>query len=245
MAVITLAAILIMWIGGNSEDSSTQTSTTAKQDQSSSGAVKKSDEKNNKSVEKENSIKESSGENERSVQAEKSSGAAVTDVDPVPEQCSLCMQALNDHTELIRIMQEKEWTYFSDFSDAELDTMKSYVDAIHTEMKHECNSEVMWVEDQPYFYRNSLGVYTGEWKGGGPCGNGQFFGFWDQIWDNGLDKEVFEFTTSYEGEWAYGLPEGEGVFYLENFVDSGWDMTYTGTMKAVCLMGTLLWDIFK
>ena len=142
-----------------------------------------------------------------------SSNSEELSFDDIAEECSGCNDAIAAYLNLMN----EALAYGYDGN--ELDSLISqYSNAMH----HDCNAEVTYVENYPYVYRNVLGTYTGEWKGAGPFGEGEFIG-----------KDKFRgYITQYTGEWAYGLPEGNGTLYIQNFTDSTWDLTYTGQMQA-------------
>ena len=142
-----------------------------------------------------------------------SSHAEDISFDDIAKECDGCSDAIAAYLDLMN----EALAYGYDGN--ELDSLISqYSNAMH----HDCNAEVTYVENYPYVYRNVLGTYTGEWKGAGPFGEGEFIG-----------KDKFRgYITQYTGEWAYGLPEGNGTLYIQNFADSTWDLTYTGQMRA-------------
>lgn len=141
---------------------------------------------------------------------------SVASVDlPVEEdvECSGCADAIACYDELMNSSN----AYGQDMDEIAIITAQ-YYNAMH----HDCNANTVVVENVPYSYRGYTGTYSGEWKGAGPFGVGQFIG-----------KAKFKDNdVVYSGEWAYGLPEGQGDLYIENFVDSGWDMRYSGFMQA-------------
>lgn len=96
----------------------------------------------------------------------------------------------------------------------------------HSEMQHNCTAEVIQVENLPYVYRCCYGFYSGEWQGAGPTGTGTFVG------ESHLEGDLI----SYTGDWKYGLPEGEGELYIQNF--HARDMKYKGQMSAGLRHGT-------
>lgn len=94
------------------------------------------------------------------------------------------------------------------------DALKTYKDLI----RHDCSAEVKYVKDIPYVMGHYSGMYTGEWKGAGPCGKGTFTGYDPINTIGGLN------SYTYIGEWKYGLPNGTGEAYADQ--DFGGNYTY-------------------
>lgn len=141
--------------------------------------------------------------------------------DNATAKCAGCEQALWYYYDLISAaceysMEGHTATYAED---KECDDLNYN---LHVALDHECVSPVIYVENIPYAYYGSLGNYTGYWKGCGPSGRGTYCG--TNYFTNG--------TVSYTGDWVWGLPEGQGQLYAENFHNCGWDMTYTGDMQC-------------
>lgn len=130
-------------------------------------------------------------------------------VDEIIEQCPDCQAAMETYITMLNAGQD--WTT----SKEELEALGNQLCA---QMQHFCTAEAIYVEDIPYVYRGSFGLYTGDWIGAGPAGKGTYIG---TVYDTHI--------VSYEGDWGYGMPNGEGVLYLENYMGT-WDMTYTGGM---------------
>lgn len=79
----------------------------------------------------------------------------------------------------------------------------------HSSLRHNCSAEVINVENIPYMINHYFGMYTGQWKGAGPCGKGTFVGF------DKADNLYHATSYTYTGEWNYGLPNGTGDSYEE------------------------------
>lgn len=87
-------------------------------------------------------------------------------------------------------------------------------------------SPVTQVEEQPFTLDGVEGLYTGDWKGDRPEGNGEFvisqYDYYSGEWYNGIlygqgkvQKTCDDGTWKYfEGECAYNAPSGEGVMYI-------------------------------
>lgn len=141
-------------------------------------------------------------------------------LDAIVGQCPDCQAAIETYIETIRVCQD--WT-----------TSKEEIVALENQkcaqMQHFCTADAIYVEDIPYTYHGSFGLYTGDWIGAGPAGNGTYTG---TIYETNL--------VSYTGDWGFGLPNGEGQLYLDNYLGT-WDMTYTGQMKNGMRDGTGSW----
>lgn len=143
-----------------------------------------------------------------------SSGEVVTfenfPLDAIIEQCPDCQAAIETYIEMLKASQD--WT-----------TSKEEIEALENQkcaqMQHFCTANSIYVEDVPYAFHGSFGLYTGDWIGAGPAGKGTYTG---TIYETNL--------VSYTGDWGFGLPNGEGQLYLENYLGTC-DMTYTGEMK--------------
>lgn len=143
-----------------------------------------------------------------------SSGEVVTfenfPLDAIIEQCPDCQAAMETYIEMLKASQD--WT-----------TSKEEIEALENQkcaqMQHFCTANSIYVEDVPYAFHGSFGLYTGDWIGAGPAGKGTYTG---TIYETNL--------VSYTGDWGFGLPNGEGQLYLENYLGTC-DMTYTGEMK--------------
>ena len=131
-------------------------------------------------------------------------------LDAIIEQCPDCQTAIETYIAIIAASQD--WM-------TSKETLEALENQKCAQMQHLCTAQAIYVEDIPYVYKGTIGLYTGDWLGAGPAGNGTYFG---AIYD----KDI----TSYTGEWGFGMPNGEGQLYLENYFGS-WDMTYTGQMK--------------
>lgn len=131
-------------------------------------------------------------------------------LDAIVEQCPDCQAAIETYIATIAACQD--WT-----------TSKETIEALENQkcaqMQHFCTAPAIYVEDIPYAYHGSYGLYTGDWIGAGPAGNGTYTG---TVYD--IDM------VSYTGGWGFGMPDGEGKLYLQNYLGP-WDMTYTGEMK--------------
>lgn len=159
------------------------------------------------------------GSGKKSSSNERTTGDDEFSYDAIVEQCSDCNEAIAAYSDLMD--SACEFGY-------DKDELNYLTDRYSKAMHHSCNADVIEVTNVPYVYRSCLGLYTGEWKGAGPFGVGKFSGtarFTDDI-------------ISYDGEWAYGLPEGEGYLYIQNFADSSWDLNYSGSFHAGMRNGT-------
>ena len=131
-------------------------------------------------------------------------------LDAIIEQCPDCQAALDTYIAMLAACQD--WTTSSE----EIEALENQ---LCEQMQHFCTAEAIYVEDVPYVYHGSFGLYTGDWIGAGPAGKGTYLG---TVYDTKI--------VSYEGDWGFGMPNGEGVLYLEDYLGT-WDMTYTGEMK--------------
>lgn len=140
---------------------------------------------------------------------------------PVEEdiQCTGCKEALAAYSALLDSAQA-----YGDNKDEINACSARFYSAMH----HNCTADITNVENVPFVYRGCSGTYTGEWKGAGPFGTGAF---------DGKTKNKNR-KISYSGDWSYGLPEGTGNLYVEDFAESSWNMYYTGTMQAGNREGT-------
>ena len=150
---------------------------------------------------------------QRAVQTTNENGAVTFEhfsLSAIIAQCPDCEQALDTYCETLRASQD--WM-----------TSKEEMDALTMlkweQMQHFCTAEAIYVEDIPYSYRGSFGLYTGDWLGAGPAGKGTYIG---TVY--GLD------IVSYTGDWGFGLPDGAGELYVEKYFGN-WDMTYRGHLK--------------
>lgn len=140
------------------------------------------------------------------------SGNHGLDFEQIVEQCSTCGDALNSLVEVCDLGTEYGY---------DKDELMSVSLRKCEEMQHNCTADVIQVENVPYVYRCCYGQYTGQWQGAGPSGTGTFVG-----------KDKFkDDIISYSGEWAYGLPNGSGELYVENFLNHSHDITYYGSMN--------------
>ena len=140
-------------------------------------------------------------------------------LDKIHKQCNSCEYALNDY--LVLLEEGNEFGFNEE-------RLESYSYQLYNDMHHDCSATTMKVENIPYVYRGCLGTYTGQWKGAGPSGQGEFIG------TNHFSDDII----SYTGEWAYGLPEGEGELYIENIRKTYWNVIYKGQMYAGQRNGT-------
>lgn len=131
-------------------------------------------------------------------------------LDAIIKQCPDCQAAMETYIAMLKAGQD--WTT----SKEELDVLENQ---LCVQMQHFCTAEAIYVEDIPYVYRGSFGLYTGDWIGAGPAGKGTYTG---TMYDTKI--------VSYTGDWRFGIPNGEGQLYLENYLGTC-DMTYTGGMK--------------
>ncbi|MBO5629036.1 MAG: zinc-ribbon domain-containing protein [Aeriscardovia sp.] len=149
----------------------------------------------------------------------KGTDAKAFSLDKINKQCDGCGDALNTYIALLDV--GSEFGYYEE-------EMEEYSLLKYGQMQHNCTADIIEVTDIPYVYHNCYGTYTGTWQGAGPTGQGTFIGK-GSLYDN---------IVSYKGQWAYGLPEGEGELYIQNIVNSRWDETYYGLMTAGFRHGT-------
>ena len=128
----------------------------------------------------------------------------------IAEQCPDCQAAVKTYIEMLKVSQD--WMT----SKEEIEVLENQKCA---QMQHFCTANSIYVENIPYAFHGSFGLYTGDWIGAGPSGKGTYTG---TVYDTNL--------VTYTGDWGFGLPNGEGQLYLENYLGN-WDMTYTGEMK--------------
>lgn len=150
---------------------------------------------------------------QQSVQGEENAQSDGFSYEAVLYQCYSCKDALGTLAEL----SDEGAKYGYNESKIETLTTQKY-----NQMQHDCSAEVIEVQDMPYMYRNCYGTYSGQWKGAGPTGSGTFVG----------KTKLTDDLISYTGEWAYGLPEGEGELCVENFLNHAYDMNYEGDFVA-------------
>lgn len=141
-------------------------------------------------------------------------------LDEIVAQCPDCQAALETYIATIAACQD--WT-------TSQETIQALENQKCAQMQHFCTAQAIYVEDIPYAYHGSYGFYTGDWIGAGPAGKGTYSG---SIYDTNI--------VSYTGDWGFGMPNGEGELYLQNYFGP-WDMTYTGQMKNGMRDGTGSW----
>jgi len=157
--------------------------------------------------------------NEGEVLAEPVAGENAFSLDAIVAECPECEAALETYIQIIT--ESQKWA-------PDKDVLKALSSQLYTQAQHFCTAQTMHVENVPYSYKGSFGLYTGDWVGAGPSGKGCYCG------------TVGGNTITYEGDWGYGLPNGEGVLYEENYMGA-WDRTYTGQMKDGMRNGTGSW----
>lgn len=140
--------------------------------------------------------------------------------DAIIEQCPDCQAAMETYIATIEACQD--WT-------TSQETIKALENQKCAQMQHFCTAPAIYVEDIPYAYHGSFGLYTGDWIGAGPAGNGTYTG---TVYGSNI--------VSYTGGWGFGMPDGDGELYLENYFGA-WDMIYTGQMKNGMRDGTGSW----
>lgn len=146
--------------------------------------------------------------------------AAQLPVDEILKQCPACQPALEVYEELNKLTFS--WT-------ADKEEIEALILQKSRLMQHDCKAEPIHVEGVRCAYLGSTGYYSGDWVGAGPSGSGSYFGL------------VYNDTAvTFEGDWKYGLPDGEGVLFVENYIGY-WDMTYIGGMKDGLRDGKGLW----
>ena len=131
-------------------------------------------------------------------------------LDAIVEECPDCQSAIETYIEMIKVGQD--WTT----SKEELEMLENQK---CNQMQHLCTAKIIQVENVPYVFRGGFGLYTGDWMGAGPCGKGSFSG------------TTYGNIVTYDGDWGFGVPNGEGELYAENGYLRGWDTTYTGEFK--------------
>ena len=144
-------------------------------------------------------------------------------LEAIAKQCPDCHDSLETYTQIIKAAQD--WTTTKE-------KLSELTSKLYTQMQHVCTAQTIQVEDVPYSYKGSFGLYTGDWVGAGPSGKGTYMGY-----VNGGNM------ISYEGDWGYGLPNGNGVLYEENYFGD-WSRNYTGQMKDGMRNGTGSWIEF-
>ena len=148
------------------------------------------------------------------VEQEDSGGGTVTfekfSLDEIIAQCPDCQAAMETYIEMIKVCQD--WT-------TSTETIEALENRKCAQMQHFCTARSIYVENIPYAYHGSFGLYTGDWIGAGPAGSGSYTG---TVYGTNI--------VSYTGDWGFGMPYGNGELYLENYLGA-WDMTYTGQMK--------------
>lgn len=94
------------------------------------------------------------------------------------------------------------------------------------------SSPVTQVEEEPFTLNGEDGLYTGDWKGNRPEGQGDFiigdYDYYSGEWYNGMLLGQGEIQRTYddgtwkrfEGECAYNLPSGEGWMIIGSDNDS-------------------------
>jgi len=130
-------------------------------------------------------------------------------LDAISKQCDGCEEALNVYLEMLEESKSLNSTP---------EIVEAYEEELSRCMRHDCSAKVIQVENIPYAYRGSVGVYSGGWQGAGPSGYGTYKGavYWSDV-------------VSYTGDWKYGLPDGEGELYVQEYA-GGWDMEYKGQL---------------
>lgn len=138
----------------------------------------------------------------------------------IVDECPDCQSAIDTYIETIKVAQD--WTT----SKEELEILENQK---CNQMQHFCTAQIKQVENVPYVFRGAFGLYTGDWMGAGPCGKGSFSG------------TVYGNIVTYDGDWGFGVPNGEGELYAESGYLRGWDATYTGQFKNGMRDGTGSW----
>lgn len=152
-------------------------------------------------------------------------------LDSIAAQCPDCEAAIETYIAMLVACQD--WT-----------TSKEEIAALEqqkcAQMQHFCTAKGIYVEDIPYAYHGSYGLYTGYWIGAGPTGYGTYTG------------KVYDYNTiTYTGDWGFGMPDGTGELYIENVyltwdnmatIQGDWNMTYRGGMKNGMLDGKGSWS---
>lgn len=90
------------------------------------------------------------------------------------------------------------------------DSYKKYIPDleahIYSEMEHSCTAPTIYVKDMPLFMDPYNGLYTGEWKGAGPCGKG--------VLTCARNDEFYSYANYYSGDLVAGVPDGTGVISM-------------------------------
>lgn len=153
---------------------------------------------------------------------EVSSNTSAEDVslDTIVAQCPDCRPAIETYLTLI--------SSFSSLNTTE-DNINALVMQLSQQMNHFCTAPAIYVENHPYAFNGSTGFYTGDWIGAGPAGKGTYNG-----------AIYGKRTVAYEGDWGFGVPNGEGQLYIQDYMDA-WDLTYTGEFKNGMRDGEGIW----
>ena len=126
-------------------------------------------------------------------------------------ECENCVDAVNTYIQMM------------DLAEKDSNVAKTHLDILSNSkrmyMYHHCTAPIIEVENIPYSYRGSCGLYSGQWQGGGPINKGSYRGLLDNT-----------YVISYSGDWKQGLPNGLGELYIEKYA-SGWDLGYRGQVR--------------
>lgn len=101
--------------------------------------------------------------------------------------------------------------------EAQYNAFKAAQEQLHTALT-KCTAETVYVENMFMAYDHFIGYYTGDWKGLGPSGKGTFNGIKPyMIDDEYYSKQRADFNTFYiyNGDWAAGVPDGEGQYIYQ------------------------------
>lgn len=132
--------------------------------------------------------------------------------DEASQKCPGCEEARKDYNSIIKAYSK----IHEGDPDANLyfDAAEELKDRFYAELDHNCKAETIMVAEVPYILWNYEGIYTGEWKGNGPCGKGTFAGNYISAPNTVGDKaDSFYY---YSGDWEHGLPNGTGEYWQEN-----------------------------
>jgi hypothetical protein len=132
--------------------------------------------------------------------------------DEATDKCSGCEAARKDYNSIIKAYS---MIHAGDPDSAlYFDAAQDLKDRFYSELDHNCKAETIMVTEVPYILWNYEGIYTGEWKGNGPCGQGTFAGNYISVSNHVSEKDNSFYY--YSGDWEHGLPNGSGEYWQEN-----------------------------
>ena len=150
----------------------------------------------------------------------------IVPTDDITKKCLGCEKAAKYYNSIIKaydriLAEDIDAEYYLNAAD---EVKQRFYDAMH----HDCMADTIIVEEVPYILWNYEGIYSGEWKGNGPCGKGTFVGKYVSvsfISDRKDDKFYY-----YNGDWEYGFPNGIGEYWQEDGHGTG-EVYYVGGVK--------------